>query len=43
MQRSGTGSQMKRGRGRGVGDFICFRRERMDVTSSMHRVGEQIR
>jgi hypothetical protein len=42
MQRSGTGSQMKRGRGSALGVLICFRRERIEVTSSIQRVGEDI-
>lgn len=41
MQRSGTGSQMKRGLGHP--GFRVFRRRRMDVTRSMQRVGEQFR
>jgi hypothetical protein len=42
MQRSGTGSQMKRGRGSAPVVLICFRIDRMDETSSMQRVGEEI-
>lgn len=41
VQRSGTGSQMKRGFGH-LG-FRALRRRRMEVTRSMQRVGEQFR
>lgn len=42
MQRSGTGSQMKRGLGGGEGRRVR-RRERMLVTRLMQRWGEQMR
>lgn len=41
VQRSGTGSQMKRGLGHP--GFKIFRRRRMEVTRSIQRVGEQFK